>query len=668
MTIPILRRDTHRATILARFASAIFLTEQHQTGICISLYLLTLCPVTLNLMKAAVKQRTKCFTGCWTCRSRRVKCDEATPLCQRCRQFGVQCGGYGVRLSWVQYDPPLHAGSNIEEEIVEEQEHASRTSRRALGAAAVPRLSSPDLDTALRSIDEWCSTDSTGMKYGGFSVFSVQPANSEDMLSALTSIDTVAASPDDIIGIVSHHIADVEDRSELILDNLGDDEAGITYQSDSVLPLARTLLCLGWEGGNANRDSGQQQQRLHQQYQSRSSPKHLDVLPMPANQKRLIHHWVTFTSRKLVLLDEPHNPCRTMMLPMALKGLVSSSAGSNSDVAIFHALCASSAYNLFELGGRTNEQDHALALSHDQQAIQHLRHNLDQVNEHQDASFAMAIMACIAVEAISGTTQRWRTHVSGGLAYLSKLQARGLDEAVLSPFRCHMLSMAILCAVPVPDDLKPFLSGDGLGENLEFTFPYYGVSKSFLQAQHKMNEYAAVNSKVSLMTPDLEKELDSFELQLYLHFPGLPPQDQRAGASQSNSGIIAHMARTFYYAGLIFFQRSIRSVPLSEVQSLVDLGVSELESIERVGMGELGCMMLWPVLVIGAECGRPDVQQRMTVWFRGQQKLGFRNLTVIESLIAMVWKTRLTSTFGDCGLDVDWREFIVQDRFDVFRL
>lgn len=33
--------------------------------------------------------------GCWTCRKRRVKCDEGRPSCHQCSRLGRDCGGYG---------------------------------------------------------------------------------------------------------------------------------------------------------------------------------------------------------------------------------------------------------------------------------------------------------------------------------------------------------------------------------------------------------------------------------------------------------------------------------------------------------------------------------------------------------------------------------------------
>ncbi|KAH8894157.1 hypothetical protein GQ53DRAFT_716766 [Thozetella sp. PMI_491] len=38
--------------------------------------------------------KPKVRTGCSTCKTRRVKCDEAKPICQRCKKAGITCDGY----------------------------------------------------------------------------------------------------------------------------------------------------------------------------------------------------------------------------------------------------------------------------------------------------------------------------------------------------------------------------------------------------------------------------------------------------------------------------------------------------------------------------------------------------------------------------------------------
>ncbi|KAF9890463.1 hypothetical protein FE257_005868 [Aspergillus nanangensis] len=42
--------------------------------------------------------KTKTFAGCWTCRRRKIKCDNSRPCCRRC---GDSCEGYNVTLYWM---------------------------------------------------------------------------------------------------------------------------------------------------------------------------------------------------------------------------------------------------------------------------------------------------------------------------------------------------------------------------------------------------------------------------------------------------------------------------------------------------------------------------------------------------------------------------------------
>lgn len=39
--------------------------------------------------------------GCYTCRRRRVKCDNNVPFCQKCQKTGRECLGYQKPLVWV---------------------------------------------------------------------------------------------------------------------------------------------------------------------------------------------------------------------------------------------------------------------------------------------------------------------------------------------------------------------------------------------------------------------------------------------------------------------------------------------------------------------------------------------------------------------------------------
>ncbi|KAM6522916.1 hypothetical protein FALCPG4_012529 [Fusarium falciforme] len=40
-----------------------------------------------------------CLSGCWSCRQKRRKCDEAKPSCETCKTRGIVCGGYEMRFT-----------------------------------------------------------------------------------------------------------------------------------------------------------------------------------------------------------------------------------------------------------------------------------------------------------------------------------------------------------------------------------------------------------------------------------------------------------------------------------------------------------------------------------------------------------------------------------------
>lgn len=53
--------------------------------------------------------KTRSFTGCTTCRARKVKCDLTRPKCLRCTKAKLECGGYDIKLGW---SKPLSVGED----------------------------------------------------------------------------------------------------------------------------------------------------------------------------------------------------------------------------------------------------------------------------------------------------------------------------------------------------------------------------------------------------------------------------------------------------------------------------------------------------------------------------------------------------------------------------
>lgn len=51
----------------------------------------------------------RCNKGCWTCRIRHRKCDEAVPICSGCRDRRIDCHGYGPKPEWMEGQARLRA-------------------------------------------------------------------------------------------------------------------------------------------------------------------------------------------------------------------------------------------------------------------------------------------------------------------------------------------------------------------------------------------------------------------------------------------------------------------------------------------------------------------------------------------------------------------------------
>ena len=73
----------------------------------------------------AADKRTR--TGCATCRKRRVKCDEAKPICNRCRTANYTCEGYAAPR---RAGTPPSPSSSVDTKAVITI-HSPRSSRRS---------------------------------------------------------------------------------------------------------------------------------------------------------------------------------------------------------------------------------------------------------------------------------------------------------------------------------------------------------------------------------------------------------------------------------------------------------------------------------------------------------------------------------------------------------
>ncbi|GAB7359144.1 hypothetical protein MBLNU230_g5211t1 [Neophaeotheca triangularis] len=136
-------------------------------------------------LKARRKTKNRVFTGCGTCRSRHLKCDEARPICASCKRLNLTCEGYTSNLLWLADDPSDNGPSTQRHRPngTRSVRHPlfSESERRTLAAELTASFNGVSAGVLLSQIDEACdgSEESgeleVGLQRGPFHVFKALP-------------------------------------------------------------------------------------------------------------------------------------------------------------------------------------------------------------------------------------------------------------------------------------------------------------------------------------------------------------------------------------------------------------------------------------------------------------------------------------------------------------
>ncbi|KAH8895671.1 hypothetical protein GQ53DRAFT_838636 [Thozetella sp. PMI_491] len=130
--------------------------------------------------------RTRTFTGCRTCRSRHLKCDEARPVCSSCRRLGLECEGYEALLYWMpdQSDKQGHRGPSFRYPLFTEE------ARNGMSLDLVQSLGDRSAGDILLGLDA-ASPPRSGCRtvgpFGVFRAFDAPPSPSSSLETRASS-------------------------------------------------------------------------------------------------------------------------------------------------------------------------------------------------------------------------------------------------------------------------------------------------------------------------------------------------------------------------------------------------------------------------------------------------------------------------------------------------
>lgn len=609
------------------------------------------------IMNRASIPHTKTFTGCWTCRSRHVKCDEQRPECGPCQKRKVPCEGYGVRLVW-----------NPDEKGI------SRPSLNELRHEPTTILGARQLAAAIGELDEVVFEAHDSYRNGPFSVFNINDqakrCNSQPTIVSTPAKDPPGSTsdPQDIF------ISSPEHRGDISLctspaPNWNGPSPASTERIQPPPP----------ETNNTLQHSTTPRPLLH----PGPPPPFLNPNPLPPRDTVLVHHWVTFVCTNSVLVDSATNFFRTIYTPLAVHPGRTASA---PQAAVYHALCAAAAYSRARVCplSASSAVETTTATRHETAAVRLLQHSLDPAAAALGSSAATtttqkeAVLAAIIlltlIDIIRGTTAgAWRAHMRGGRSWIEALggaagwegndaDGGSLASSVLyQQFRGGAV-VASLQDSEGADDYSPDGGGgggDGVagGEAAAYHLDLlYGVPKDMFDVLVRLRKVCAAPEQLT------EEEKEAFEMQLYLSVPSLDAFPVQRFGGEVSRMVHLHTAHLFYYAMLIHFKRRVRRVPPAELQDLVSKSIEHLEAVEEMPQHALGVTITWPCLVVACEADDPLLRERLAIWLQKKKRHGFGIIDVAANVVLEVWRRR---EGHETPGDINWMDVLGEINSDI---
>ncbi|KKK19091.1 hypothetical protein P175DRAFT_0465447 [Aspergillus ochraceoroseus IBT 24754] len=400
------------------------------------------------------RKHSKTFTGCWTCRTRKVKCDETRPVCTQCMTKRLDCAGYGVRLHWL----PPEQGNNTKSYGDPLDLSRGRSQRSQIPFESYRRpLNEDQLDRILSTIDDLepgRKSDSSGLpetlvvhNFGVFDTSSSRRDSSTEALLSHTTFDPESPSIcEPLPSTVNPSLTDSVLPPET-LDSLN----ALLYPSedDTALQDAFDTLLLpelspdfaarrgAQETSHKPPDNNSEQKKV-----ARVTPRHyrsedggtIIYSPSPAYlspmEQFLMHHYMHRVVRLFCVIDNMKSPWQKIHLPRALQSIGQMNVdGSTSNIqdALRNALLSISAFILSNDNGSRGCEEEAARWANKGmlfrgKTIRLLKDSVERSFGHEPRpkykDFLATMLSMISINVMSGDTSTCSVHLDGAFHFI----------------------------------------------------------------------------------------------------------------------------------------------------------------------------------------------------------------------------------------------------------
>ncbi|OJI97593.1 hypothetical protein ASPVEDRAFT_24536 [Aspergillus versicolor CBS 583.65] len=570
-----------------------------------------------RLARSRRPRRVKTFTGCMTCRTRHLKCDETRPGCRRCADAQLDCSGYpGYRaaVQWKEVRGLSDFGISQTE----------------------PAASAPN--TSLTWHHAQCSP--TPSQDG--SVASDPPHHPQDQPASTHGSPQIPMGQSQSVSPAHYNFPPEPCPSRLPLgpQDVPDSVDPAQEDNTTTCPVPRPV---------ESPVSPSLSPRFH------GAERHIDLAPSSHLQRRCIEHWVNHLSDALSSVPGSMNPLKRFFMPIALVGAMSSASSSTGSAALFYLICSASA---FHLSGRiADSQESArymtLGLSHQNRGIRHLQHNLVKDDPDERESVLASLLMCLTYEPVTVERDFWLTHLRGASQWLQKTDIASWAHNESTVVMYQMLAGTATM-------LRSQIASESVAHDDNFHFrldtmsePYhlhhiFGLPKVCLNSISNMIGMAVRSRQQNLL---ITVDLDQLETELYL---SIPPECKVPAATRGQDELVHHYSHLFYLGSIIYCKRRLRAAPLSDVQPLVEQACDHIEALANYRSRQYS-PILWPVAVAVFEAQDIGLRTRILQWVDiiiEQSTLSIWQK--FKPLLCSLWETRRVPGQEE----VQWDDFL----------
>ncbi|OIW35101.1 hypothetical protein CONLIGDRAFT_651292 [Coniochaeta ligniaria NRRL 30616] len=663
---------------------------------------LTCCVSTYKQKQKGPTQRSMTFSGCFTCRSRGVKCDEQRPSCQRCVKAGRECAGYGVRLVWADHQENQKSQTNQKNQKTKKRLSAGlRSQRRSLpwaygsenGAPAeTPALGDDALDAiiaALPSEQDAARVESLvdakahdNPHASLFGVFAPTPPSPPAQQLALSI--SRRPSPNCIPSPVLQACLDDRDNAldPVLLSSLNclDD----TDILDAIFNIAHEPLAMPTPYAAAHTAH-------HSEPIARLCPS-----PQPPKESQLLDYWVNQTSNIMIAIPRSDNPYRTIYIPMALVAQ-SQLVPSAEHTALLHSIYAMAAFNHVQKQPTSSRGAcNRLGMEHHQLSISHLHRSLAAGYNQEPEVVLATIILLISTNCVTQSSTSWRTHLRLGRQWLeSTAQTKWHTEQTASTLYRIFLMLEALGTSTKMLGLSDGSDGSGDIDGIDgdtdantvlapnhhapdYTYSsifglscpavsyYYRLDCLFGIAQPIFEAIVHINRLSARPGRPSQQEVDNLRAKIMLNDPrALRRSDTLALAGETERRFIHHHAYVYYFACRIHYERTLFHAAPHAVQHLVRSALDHLDAIARLGTDLDVVGLTWPVIVVACEADDPSLQERVAWFFEQGQKYGVWGIESAYQVLSEVWRRRRIIQPRDGHASVSWQNVMTELGLDL---